>query len=52
MIELLKNPGINKHANKQIKNKQPPFGPTYSLGPVELKTVEAYIETHLKPEFI
>lgn len=26
---------------------QPPFGPIYSLGPVELKTLNTYIEANL-----
>ncbi len=51
-IELLKNTGINKHAIKLIDGKQPPYGPIYAFSPVELETLKAYIETHLKIGFI
>ena len=50
--ELLENIGINKHANKLEEGKQPPFGPIYSLGPVELETFKTYIETNLANSFI
>ena len=33
-------------------DKQPLYGPIYSLGPVELETLKAYIETYLKTRFI
>ena len=51
-IELPENTGINKHAIELVEGKQPPYGPIYSLGPVELETLKAYIETHLKTGFI
>ena len=44
--------GANKHAIKLEKNKQPPYKPIYSLGPVELKTFKAYIKTNLANGFI
>ena len=43
---------MNKHAIKLEKDKQPPFGPIYSLGPVELETLKTYIETNLANGFI
>ena len=43
---------LNKHAIELEEDKQPPYGPIYSLGPVELETLKAYIETHLKTGFI
>ena len=32
--------------------KQSPYGPIYSLSPVELETLKTYIDTHLKTGFI
>ena len=43
---------LNEHAIELEGDKQPPFGPIYSLGPVELETLKAYIKTHLKTGFI
>ena len=51
-MELPENIGINKHAIKQKKDKQPLFGPIYSLGLVELKTLKTYIKTNLANSFI
>ena len=42
----------NQHAIELEEGKQPPYGPIYSLGPVELETLKTYIETHLKTGFI
>ena len=50
--ELPKNTGINEHAIKLEEGKQPPFGPIYSLGPVELEMLKIYIETNLANGFI
>ena len=50
--ELLKHTGINNHAIKLVEGQQLPYGPIYSLGPVELETLKAYIETNLVNEFI
>ena len=51
-IKLPENIGINKHVIELQDGKQPPYGPIYSLGPVELETLKTYIETHLKTGFI
>ena len=44
--------GANEHAIKLEEGKQPPYGPIYSLGPVELETLKTYIETNLANGFI
>ena len=51
-MELPENTGINEHVIKLQDGKQPPYGPIYSLEPVELETLKPYIETHLKTRFI
>ena len=43
---------FNEHAIKLEEGKQPPYGPIYSLRPVELETLKTYIENHLKTGFI
>ena len=43
---------INTHAIDLEERKQPPYGPIYSLGPVELETLKTYIETNLANGFI
>ena len=50
--ELPENTGMNEHAIKLEEGKQSPFGPIYSLGPVELETLKTYIETNLANGFI
>ena len=50
--KLLENTGINEHAIELEEGKQPPFGPIYSLGPVELETLKTYIKTNLANGFI
>ena len=50
--EFPENTGMNKHAIELEEGKQPPFGPIYSLGPVELETLKTYIETNLANGFI
>ena len=50
--ELPEYTEINDHAIKLVDGQQPPYGPIYSLGPVELKTLKTYIETNLKNGFI
>ena len=50
--DLPKYTGINNHAIELIDGQQPPYGPIYSLGPVELETLKAYIETNLANGFI
>ena len=37
-MELPEHTSINKHAIELQDGKQPPYGPIYSLGPVELET--------------
>ena len=50
--ELSEHTGINDHAIKLEEDKQPPFGPIYSLGLVELETLKTYIKTNLANGFI
>ena len=49
---LPEHTGINKHAIKLKDGKQPPHGPIYNLGPVELETLKTYIKTNLANDFI
>ena len=51
--ELPEHTGINNNAIKLVNGcQQPPYGPIYSLGPVELETLKAYIVTNLVNGFI
>ena len=50
--ELPENTGMNKHAIELEEGKQPPFGPIYSLEPVELETLKTYIKTNVANGFI
>ena len=50
--ELSEHTGINNHAIKLVDGQQPSYGPIYSLRPVELETLKAYIETNLTNGFI
>ena len=50
--ELFKYIRINNHAIKLVDGQQRPYGPIYNLGPVELETLKAYIETNLANGFI
>ena len=51
--ELPEHTGINNHAIELVNGcQQPPYGPIYSLEPVELETLKAYIETNLANGFI
>ena len=50
--KLLKYTGINDYAIKLVDGQQLLYRPIYSLGPVELKTLKAYIETNLANGFI
>ena len=43
---------INNHAIELVGSQQPPYGRIYSLGPVELETLKAYIDTNLANGFI
>ena len=51
-MELPKNTDINEHVIELIESKQPPYKPVYSLGPLRLEMLKAYIQTHLKTRFI
>ncbi len=51
-MELPKNTSMNEHAIKRIKEKQLPYELIYTFSPVKLKTLKAYIKTHLKTAFI
>ena len=50
--ELPKHIGMNDHAKKLIDGLQPPYGPIYSLRPVELEILKAHIEINLANRFI
>ena len=50
--ELPENTGMNKHVIELEEGKQPPFGPIYSLGPIELETLKTYIKINLANGFI
>ncbi len=52
MIELYENICMNEHTIKLVEDKELPYGPIYSLRPVELETLKTYIETYLKTRFI
>ncbi len=51
-VELLEYIEINDHAIELVDDQQPPYGPIYSLGPVELETLKAYIKNNLANDFI
>ena len=51
-FELPEHIGINDHAIELVNGQQPSYGPIYSLEPVELETLKAYIETNLANGFI
>lgn len=44
--------GINNYAIELLHNQQPLYGPIYSLKPMELKILKAYIENNLVNGFI
>ena len=50
--ELSEHTGINDHTIELVDGQQRPYRPIYSLVPVELKTLKAYIETNLAKGFI
>ena len=51
-LVLLEQTKFNQHVIELEEGKQPPYGPIYSLGPIELETLKTYIETYLKTGFI
>ena len=52
VLVLLERTDFNEHAIKLEGDKQPPYRPIYSLGPVKLKILKSYIKTYLKTGFI
>lgn len=52
IMVLLKNTAINEYAIKLIEGKSPLYRLIYAFSSIELGTLKAYIETHLKLEFI
>lgn len=52
VVELPEHTGINDHVIDMVDDKQPLYGPIYSLGPVELGTLKTYNETNLASNFI
>ena len=52
VTELSKHTKMNNHTIKLEEDKQSPFGPIYSLEPVELETLKIYIKTKLANGFI
>ena len=50
--KLPEHTGINNYIIELVDGQQPPYGLIYSLGPVELETLKAYIETNLANGFI
>ena len=52
IAEIPENTKTNKHIIELEEGKQPPFSPTYSLGPVKLKTLKTYIKINLANGFI
>ena len=51
-VELPEHTKINDHPINQLDDKQPPYGPIYSLKPIELKMLKTYIEANLANDFI
>ena len=51
-FELPEHTGINDHAIELVDGQQLPYKPIYSLRPVELEILKAYIETNLANSFI
>ncbi len=51
-VELLEHTGMNDYAIELVDDRQPLYGLIYSLGPVELETLKAYIENNLASGFI
>ena len=50
-VELQKQTWINDHPINQLDNKQPPYGPIYSLESVKLEILKLYIKTNLASGF-
>ncbi len=43
VMELLENTGMNEYTIELVEGKQPPYGPIYTLSPLELETLKTYI---------
>ena len=50
--ELPKNTKINDHAIKLVDDQSPSYGPIYSLRPVNIEILKAYMKTNLVNKFI
>ena len=50
--KLLKHKKINDHPINLLDNKQPPYGPIYSLDLIELEMLKTYIKANLASGFI
>ncbi len=50
--ELPEHIGINNHAIELVDDQQPPYSPIYSLRPIELEILKAYIENDLAIRYI
>ena len=50
--ELLEHTEINTNSIDLEEDKEPPYGPIYSLKPIELETLKTYIKTNLINDFI
>ena len=51
-IKLSKHTGINDHAIQLVDDQQPPYNSIYSLSPIELEMLKAYIKNNLANGFI
>ena len=51
-FELFEHTRINNHTIELVHGQQSSYRPIYSLGPVKLETLKAYIETNLANKFI
>ena len=52
VAELPEHTEINDHFINLLNNKQPPYSPIYSLGPLELEMLKTYIKAKLASGFI
>ena len=52
VVELPEHGGIKNHLINLLNDKQPPYGPIYSLEPAELETLKTYIKANLASGFI
>ena len=50
--ELPEHTRIHDHPINLLSDKQPPYSPIYSLGPIELETLKTYIKANLASGFI